>query len=46
MNICRLNRSSKVSMKKGPACHTRTPPSALPEPNTILTFIVQPRLGL
>ena len=45
MNICRLNRSSKVCMKKGPARHTRTPPNSLPEPNIILTYIVQPRLG-
>ena len=31
-----LNRISKVRMKKGPARHTRTPPSSLPEPNIIL----------
>ena len=31
-----LNRSSKVCMKKGPARHTRTPPSSLHEPNIIL----------
>ena len=24
MNICRLNRSSKVCLEKGPARHTRT----------------------
>ena len=36
MSICRLNRSSKVCMKKGPARHTRTPQSSLPEPNIIL----------
>ena len=45
MNICRLNRSSKICMKKGLARHTRTPPSSLPEPKIILTYIVQPRLG-
>ena len=28
--------SDKVCMKKGPARHTRTPPSSLPEPNIIL----------
>ena len=28
------NRSSKVCMEKGPARHTRTPLSSLPEPNT------------
>ena len=31
MDICRLNRSSKVCMEKGPARHTRTPLSSLPE---------------
>ena len=36
MNICRLNRSSKVCMKKDPARHTRTPPSSPPEPSIIL----------
>ena len=36
MNICRLNHSSKVCMKKDPARHTRTPPSSLPEPDIIL----------
>ena len=48
MNICRLNRSSKVCMKKGPARHTRTPPSSLSEPNiisTYISYIVKPRLG-
>ena len=45
MNICRLNRSFKVCMNKGPARHTRTPPSSIPEPNIILTYIVQPWLG-
>ena len=34
MNICRLNRSFKVCMEKGPAGHTRTPLSSLPKPNT------------
>ena len=35
MNICRLNRNSKVCIKKGPARHTRTTPlSSLKEPNT------------
>ena len=41
MNICYLNSNSKVCMKKGPARHTRTPPSSLPEPNTILMYIFQ-----
>ena len=39
MNICRLNRSSKVCMKKGPARHTCTPPSSLPEPKIILIIL-------
>ena len=28
MNICRLNRSSKVCLEKGPARHTRIPLSS------------------
>ena len=36
MSFCRLNRSSNVYMKKGPARHTRTPSSSLPETNIIL----------
>ena len=34
MNICRLNRSSKVCLEKGPDRHTRTPLSSFPVPNT------------
>ena len=43
MNICRLNRSSKVCMEKGPARHTRTPLSSLPEPNTFFKSILSLR---
>ena len=43
MNICRLNRSSKVCMKKGPARHTRTPPNSHPEPNTFFQHILSRR---
>jgi hypothetical protein len=43
MNICRLNRRSKVCMKNGPARHTRTPPSSLPEPNTFFQRILSRR---
>ena len=40
MNICLLNRSSKVCLEKGPAGHTRTPLSSLPEPNTFFQRIL------
>ena len=40
MNICCLNVSSKVCMKKVPARHTRTPQSLLPEPNTFYQRIL------
>ena len=43
MNIYRLNRSSKVFMEKGPARHTRTPLSSLPEPNTFFQRILSRR---
>ena len=43
MNICRLNRSFKVCLKKGPARPTRTPPSSLPEPNTFFQGILSRR---
>ena len=43
MNICSLNRSSKVCMKKGPARQTRTPQSSLPEPNTSFQRILSRR---
>ena len=42
MYICCLNRSSKVCLKKSPACHTRTLPSSLPAPNIILIFLYCP----
>ena len=43
MNICRLNRSSKVCLEKGPARHMRTPQSSLPEPNTFFKRILSRR---
>ena len=43
MNICRLNRISKVCMEKGPAHHTRSPLSSLPEPNTFFQRILSRR---
>ena len=43
MNICRLNRSSKVGMEKGPTRHKRTPLSSLPEPNTFFQRILSRR---
>ena len=46
MNICRLNRSSKVCMEKGPARHTRTPLSSLPEPNTFFQHILSRRQSI
>ena len=45
MNICSLNHSSKVCMKKGLARHTHTPPSSFSKPKIILTYIVQQRFG-
>ena len=38
MNICRLNRSFKVCLEKGPTRHTRTPQSSFPEPNTFFNI--------
>ena len=43
MNSCHLNCSSKVCLKKGPARHTRTPLSSLPEPNTFFQRILSHR---
>ena len=43
MNICRLNRSSKVCMKKSLARNTRTPPSSLPKSNTFFQRILSRR---
>ena len=47
MDICRVNRSFKVCMKKGPACQTHTPPSSLPELNiTLIYFLYCPTATL
>ena len=43
MNICRLNRSFKVCLEKGPALHTRTPQSSFPEHNTFFQRILSRR---
>ena len=43
MNICRLNRSSKLRLEKGPARHTRTPLSSFPVPNTDFQHILSRR---